>query len=259
MKFSFGKNWLSYAEVALDDKKIAAAREAFHSLTRGIQMQGARFLDVGFGQGLTLFLAMEGGAHVYGIDVDPICRDALKLTHRFFPLMALPQVTIVSILDDSFVKAQQKQGGFDLVHSWGALHHTGDMARAFRNIASLVRPGGFLVISVYNRHWTSPLWRGVKYSFNQLPHFLQEGMVLALFPIFYFRARFLSEDNEQITVRGMDLRHDIRDWLGGHPYEYASPADVERALSALGLDKVRCDLTRGFTGCNQFVFQRTGH
>ncbi len=256
MKFSFGRNWLSYSRLALDQSKIALAREAFNSLTHGIELPGAQFLDIGFGQALSLFLAAEAGANVYGIDVDPICVQALERTQQFFPAQALPRITIVSILDEHFVREQRKNGGFDVVHSWGVLHHTGDMAKAFRNAAALVKPGGFLIISIYNKHWTSPLWRAVKYGYNHLPRFMQEGMALALYPFFYARARSLSNSDGPLTMRGMDLLHDIRDWLGGYPYEYASSTDVQQTFSELGFNLVRCHPTKGFTGCNEFVFKR---
>jgi SAM-dependent methyltransferase len=256
MRFSFGKNWLSYSRVALDKKKIAEAREAFSSLTRGIELKGAQFLDIGFGQGLSLFLAAEAGADAFGIDVDPVCGEALEATQQFFPTVAHPRFVITSILDDRFVQRQLRSGGFDVVHSWGVLHHTGDMRTAFRNAAALVNPGGFLIISIYNRHWTSPIWRAVKYGFNHIPSLFQKGIELALYPIFYLRARSLSAGNSKLARRGMDVRHDVRDWLGGYPYEYASPTEVQRALSELALVMIRCDLTRGFTGCNEFVFQK---
>ena len=256
MKFSFGRNWLSYSRLALDQSKIALAREAFNSLTHGIELPGAQFLDIGFGQALSLFLAAEAGANVYGIDVDPICGQALERTQQFFPAQALPRITIVSILDEHFVREQRKNGGFDVVHSWGVLHHTGDMAKAFRNAAALVKPGGFLIISIYNKHWTSPLWRAVKYGYNHLPRFMQEGMALALYPFFYARARSLSNSDGPLAMRGMDLLHDIRDWLGGYPYEYASSTDVQQTFSELGFNLVRCHPTKGFTGCNEFVFKR---
>jgi SAM-dependent methyltransferase len=258
-KFSFGKNWLSYSERALDESKIAAAREAFRNLTRGVSMQGVRFLDIGFGQGLSLFLAAEAGAETYGIDPDPICAEALEATHRFFHSTPFPRISIASILDRGFVQKQLESGGFDVVHSWGVLHHTGDMEKAFGNAAVVLKPGGFLIISIYNRHWTSPLWRAVKWSFNHIPRFAQEAMVFVLYPVFYFRARSLFGHDGSITTRGMDIGYDIRDWLGGYPYEYASRHDVERAFSELGLVMIRCEPTRGFTGCNEFVFQKKAH
>jgi SAM-dependent methyltransferase len=191
--------------------------------------------------------------------MDPLCREAAETTQRFFPSVPLPRITIASILDDEFVQKQNKNGGFDIVHSWGVLHHTGEMLKAFRNAAAVVKPGGFLIVSIYNRHWTSPLWRAVKYSFNHIPRFMQEGMVFALYPAFHWRARALSREDSQLAGRGMDIHHDIRDWLGGYPYEYASPREVQRSFSNLGLIMLRCDLTRGFTGCNEFVFQKKTH
>jgi SAM-dependent methyltransferase len=256
MKFSFGANWVSYSTRALNQRRISEARAAFKLFTDGIEMRGTRFLDIGFGQGLPLFLAAEAGADAYGADVDPICGEAIKTTHRFFPSLTLPKVETVSILDDNFVRTQQEAGGFDIVYSWGVLHHTGDMAKAFRNAAALVRRNGFLIISVYNRHWTSPFWRFVKFAFNRCPHFLQETLVGALYPIFYFRVRWLAHRAGPLPARGMDLRHDVRDWLGGYPYEYASPEEVRQRFAELGFRTVRFELAEGFTGCNEFVFRR---
>ncbi|MEY2481376.1 MAG: hypothetical protein QOI04_2303 [Verrucomicrobiota bacterium] len=219
-------------------------------------MKNARFLDIGFGQGLALFFAAEMGAEVYGIDVDPICMEALQQTQRFFPQIALPRTELASILDDDFVSDQKMKGEFDVVHSWGALHHSGDMLKAFRNAAALVTKDGFLIISIYNKHWTSPFWRAAKFVFNHVPRFLQESLVLMLYPGFYLRARSLSRGDHSLTSRGMDLRHDIRDWLGGYPYEFSSPIEVQEHLVELGFHPVRCLPTKGFTGCNEFIFQR---
>jgi SAM-dependent methyltransferase len=256
MKFSFGQNWLSYSSSALDEDRIALAREAFRLLTRGIQLRNARFLDIGFGQGLALFFAGEAGADVHGIDVDPICVEALEATQRFFPNASRPEVEVASILDNDFVRAQKANGGFDVVHSWGVLHHTGNMDAACRNTAAILKRGGFLIISIYNRHWTSPLWKALKFIFNRLPRILQNGMALLLYPIFYLRARSLANSEGALALRGMDLRHDIQDWLGGYPYEYASPGEIQNRFSELGFRMLRCTPTKGFTGCNEFVFRK---
>jgi SAM-dependent methyltransferase len=255
MRFSFGKNWLSFSEKTLNETRIASARAAFRSLFQGIEMNNARFLDIGFGQGLALFLAAELGAEVLGIDVDPLCLQALQRTQRFFRSIAVPPTRLVSILDDEFVRDQEAKGGFDVVHSWGVLHHSGDMLKAFRNAAVLVKKGGFLIISIYHKHWTSPLWRAAKFIFNHVPRLLQESIVLMLYPAFHLRARSLSGNDSPLASRGMDLRHDIRDWLGGYPYEFSSPREVEEYFGRLGFRLIRCLPTKGFTGCNEFVFQ----
>lgn len=109
MKFSFGRNWLSYSQSALDQDKVERAREAFGALTSGIELRAARFLDIGFGQGLPLFLAAEAGADVHGIDLDPMCAKAVEATQRFFPGLPVPKIAIASILDDSFVRIQRER------------------------------------------------------------------------------------------------------------------------------------------------------
>ena len=199
--FEFGRNWLSYSERALDQEKVIQARKAFRTLFAGIDLHGRRFLDIGFGQGLPLFLAQEAGADVLGIDLDPLCAAALDATRRFFPVKEQPRILLVSILDPEFLNDQAAAGGFDIVHSWGVLHHTGQMWPAIRNAAALVRDGGYLIISVYNRHWTSPLWRVFKSIFHRLPRPLQDAVVSLLYPIFRWRARTLSQEE---TARGMD-------------------------------------------------------
>jgi 2-polyprenyl-6-hydroxyphenyl methylase/3-demethylubiquinone-9 3-methyltransferase len=254
LAFGFGRNWLSYSERALDQDKVKQARAAFGTLFQDIAMRDRRFLDIGFGQGLGLFLAQEAGADVLGIDVDPLCAAALDATHRFFPALKPPRIQLVSILDPNFLREQGAAGGFDIVHSWGVLHHTGQMWNAIRNAAALVKDDGIFVISIYNRHWSSPLWRIFKFIFNHLPRFLQEVSVAMLHPIFRMRARALAKEE---TSRGMDLRHDIRDWLGGYPYEYAGLAEVRDSIARLGFDLVRCHPTLGFTGCNEFVFHKS--
>jgi 2-polyprenyl-6-hydroxyphenyl methylase/3-demethylubiquinone-9 3-methyltransferase len=253
LTFGFGRNWLSYSERALDQEKVNRARQAFAALFEGIEVRDRRFLDIGFGQGLPLFLAQEAGANVFGIDVDSLCLAALAATHRFFPAAKLPRTQLISILDPNFVREQCAAGGFDIVHSWGVLHHTGQMWNAIGNAATLVKDGGILVISIYNRHWTSPFWRAFKFLFNHLAYPLQEGLVSVCYPLFKKRARALAREE---STRGMDLRHDVRDWLGGYPYEYAGLADVRQKLTAMGFDLVRCQPVLGLTGCNEFVFRK---
>jgi len=256
MRFSFGQNWLSYSRAALDEEKVAEARAAFRALTDGIELNGKRFLDIGFGQGLALFLAGEAGAQAFGLDLDPLCAKALDTTARFFPAVARPQIAIGSILDEATVRRLQEIGPFDVVHSWGVLHHTGAMTIAFQNAAALVRSGGWLILAIYNKHWTSPGWRILKRVYNALPAWLQKAMVLLAYPLFYLRARALAGAGQTVTTRGMNVAHDLRDWLGGYPYEYASPAEIGREVAGLGFTLVRCQPTRGFTGCNEFVLKK---
>ena len=54
----------------------------------------------------------------------------------------------------------------------------------------------------------------------------------------------------------MDFWYDVIDWIGGYPYEYASPTEIERFVAGLGLELRRMVPAQVPTGCNEFVFVR---
>jgi 2-polyprenyl-6-hydroxyphenyl methylase/3-demethylubiquinone-9 3-methyltransferase len=56
--------------------------------------------------------------------------------------------------------------------------------------------------------------------------------------------------------RGMDFLHDVVDWVGGYPYEYASSEEIRNYVCRQGFICVRMQAAQVPTGCNEFVFQR---
>ena len=257
MKFDFGRNWISYSQTALDSQKLSQARKDFHTLFVGEVLEGKTFLDVGFGQGLALVFALEAGAKPLGIDTDLDNELALKLTCDFFGLQQRPRTQTASILDDGFVRSHAEAGGFDIVHSWGVLHHTGQMFRAIENTMRLVKPGGLLVISIYNRHWTSPIWRVIKWLYNKAPAMLRSVMVAVFYPVIYLAKWCVTGKSPRQKERGMDFFHDVVDWVGGYPYEYASAEEVRTFVKQRGFLEVRFKPPRVPTGCNEFLFRRS--
>ena len=141
-----------------------------------------------------------------------------------------------SVLDAQFM---QSLGRFDVVYSWGVLHHTGSMWAAVRIAAGAVGTGGTLLIALYNRQpGLSRYWLSVKRLYNHLPSFLQPAMVSAYFAYFALvgvaadLARGLNPVRRYSGKgrRGMSMYRDTVDWVGGLPFEVASPAEVERAF-----------------------------
>ncbi len=67
---------------------------------------------------------------------------------------------------------------------------------------------------------------------------------------------------EYKSSRGMNFHNDVHDWLGGYPYESATPQEVQSKVCAMGFERVAdYPLAPGLglfgTGCAEYVFRRT--
>ncbi len=256
-RFAFGKNWQNYAWHALTPDKVVHARTAFQKLYAGIEMRGKRFLDIGFGQGLALFLAQELGALVTGIDCDVDNLESCQQTAAFFPFQPLPSLQVASILDSVFVYEQIQRGRFDIVHAWGVLHHSGNMQQALEHAMQLVNDEGYLILAIYNAHWSSPIWRGIKWGYNSVPGLVQQFLIALFYPIIYCAKWCVTGADPKRKERGMDFFYDVVDWVGGYPYEYASIEAVQDIVCRRQFECLRVIPARVPTGCNQFVFKKS--
>jgi 2-polyprenyl-6-hydroxyphenyl methylase/3-demethylubiquinone-9 3-methyltransferase len=135
------------------------------------------------------------------------------------------------------------------VYSWGVLHHTGDLRTAFRNAAGLIRPGGWFYVALYEKTPDSDYWIAIKKKYNRSSRAGKWRMELAYVYRTFFRTRSLRQLAKSIRYireyrqsRGMAFWTDVRDWLGGWPYEPATPqevADFCAAASGLRVLKVK--------------------
>jgi SAM-dependent methyltransferase len=262
-QFDFGQNWQEFSASALTPGKVAQAREHFKQLISPLDVRARYFLDIGFGQGLSLLIATELGARAAGCDINPKCAAVLDANRRYFPeVNSPPSVVVGSILDEKIVAELRRQAtyagcvdGFDFVHSWGVLHHTGDMEKALRHATSLVKPGGHFIVAIYNRHWSSRAWLVIKRIYVASPPLVQKTMVGIFYPVIYLAKWAVTGRNPRKQDRGMNFYYDIIDWVGGYPYEYASITEMTGRLRSLGFSLRKCLPATVPTGCNQFVFQ----
>ncbi|MDY0884063.1 class I SAM-dependent methyltransferase [Dongia soli] len=260
--FDFGANWLNFSRHALDDTKVVQAKEDFRRLMGQVDLAGKSFLDIGFGQGLSLFVAAEQGAKPHGCDINPRCAEATANTARFFPSVApdAPKITVGSILDPNVVgtlRANVGGAGYDIVHSWGVLHHTGDMKRAIANAVSLVRPGGYFALAIYNRHITSPVWVAIKWFYCKCPAWMQRVLIGLFYPIIWLAKLAVTGENPSTQDRGMDFYFNVVDWVGGYPYEYASIDEVRALVEPYNFDCITTIPAQVPTGCNELLFKST--
>jgi hypothetical protein len=131
-----------------------------------------------------------------------------------------------SVLDTPFISGL---GNFDVVYSWGVLHHTGNMWAAVDNACRLVGRGGICWIAFYKKGPKYKKHLVTKRRYNAGLTIVKRLMVLTHI-LRLATDRLMHRRNpftwNQPTSRGMDVFHDIVDWLGGLPYEVASTDEV---------------------------------
>ena len=264
-RFEFGENWRRFLSV-LSEERIMEAERSLRSMLGVENLRGRTFLDIGCGSGLFSLAAMRLGAErVHSLDFDPASVACALELRRRFGADAAWTIEQGSVLDGGYVAGL---GAWDVVYSWGVLHHTGDMWRAIDTTIAAVAPGGRLFISIYNdQGLKSRLWRAVKRTYNALPSALRKPFVIAVMGPFELRAalgwtargepwRYVQSWTRYKRRRGMSRWHDLVDWVGGYPFEVASPDAVFDFCRDRGLVLERL-ITRQGLGCNEFVFVRS--
>jgi len=263
-RFEFGKNWIRFLST-LNDARIVAAQQSLQEMLEVDRLDGRTFLDVGSGSGLFSLGAVRLGALVHSFDFDPqsvACTRYLK--ERFAP-SAEWVVEEGSVLDKGYL---HRLGRFDVVYSWGVLHHTGAMWEALENVAPLVRDGGKLFIAIYNdQGGASRRWKMIKRLYNKAP--------LGLKPFLFFPVMIICEGRAMLgralrgknplarwvqkeTFRGMSKWHNWVDWIGGYPFEVAKPEEIFDFYRIRGFCLTKMTTQAGSLGCNEFVFLKGG-
>jgi SAM-dependent methyltransferase len=138
-----------------DSLKQKARNGVFARLLDDQIPRTSKVLEVGCGTGqLTNFLGMGWGRTCVGAD---LCMHSLRLAKHFRDRFSINNAQFIQM---NLFKPPFDEGIFDVVISNGVLHHTSDCAGAFQVISRLVRPGGFIVIGLYNWLGRLPtLWR----------------------------------------------------------------------------------------------------
>lgn len=262
--FSFGKNWQEFLRHATP-KRLAIAKQSLVDFLGGeAAIRGKTFIDVGCGSGIFSLAAYQLGARrVVSIDVDEYSLACARLLKDREGNPDRWQVESGSALSRQTV---EQLGVFDVVYSWGVLHHTGSMEAAILNVCQLVAPRGVFYVAIYNEnrtnliHGTSTFWTRVKRFYNQQGPFVKRLLYL-LYANYLFFGLLLTGQQPGVYIhnyqstRGMSWRHDILDWLGGYPYESAAP---DRLVNMLASEGFACSkLTyRNTIACNEYLFVR---
>ncbi len=258
--FEFGKNWSDFL-ASIDDVRVLSAVEGVRKLLP--DLTGKSFLDVGSGSGLSSLAAlMLGASRVLAVDID---ENSVAATQKLLSERKSEgewEVRQASV----FELAPELIARFDFVHSWGVLHHTGNMRRAFECAAKCVAPGGSFAFAIYNKTSMCGFWRNEKRFYSSCPSFIQAcvryayaGAFLAACPLAgHNPIRYVREYGRS---RGMRWLNDVHDWLGGYPYKSASPSEIDEIMTRLGFRMERQFLKNSGvsifgSGCSEYVYRR---
>ena len=259
--FSFGKNWQDFLKT-LNDEKVEEAKQSLISFIGGEEnIKGKSFVDIGCGSGLFSLAAFQLGAdRIVSVDVDEFSIACVTYLYEKAGKPKNWEITSGSALDADFLSSL---GEFDIVYSWGVLHHTGDMYRALGNVKSLVGRDGILYIALYNkfslsfRGGTADFWLKVKRLYNN-SGCLMKGVMNVIYTIYSIIALLVAFENPFSYIknyqsnRGMSWYRDIIDWIGGYPYEFASADEIVDFFGQYGFYCKKLKTVQG-TGCNEFL------
>jgi 2-polyprenyl-6-hydroxyphenyl methylase/3-demethylubiquinone-9 3-methyltransferase len=280
-RFEFGKNWSRFLRTVTEER-IATAIQSLRKVLGDDALPGKRFLDIGCGSGLFSLAAYRLGASVRSFDYD---RDSVACAEQLFRREQADaqrwSIEQGSVLDVDYMR---QLGQFDVVYSWGVLHHTGSMWTAIALAADRVAPGGALWISIYNdQGLNSRIWRQMKTVYVRLPEWLKPVYVVLtggswmgwrlLVRLFQMTAaslvrvvtlrdplkpwrQFRTDAAASQRARGMHWWYDLVDWIGGYPFEVAKPEEIFRFLRDRGFQLMEMTTCGGGLGCNEFVFRR---
>lgn len=259
-RFDFGENWKRFLSV-VNDQRIGQAEKSLCEMLGVANLNGKKFIDIGCGSGLFSLAAHRLGASVQSFDYDPTSvACTLELKRRYFPADKEWTISEGSILDAAWIRSL---GQFDIVYSWGVLHHTGAMWHALANTVPLVAEQGKLFIAIYNDQGKASIrWTKVKQMYNQMPPSLR---VLIVGPAFVrlwgptvlrdlLRGKPFHTWLHYRTERGMTAWRDVVDWVGGYPFEVAKPEEVINFFQGYGFKIVKLKNCGKGHGCNEFVF-----
>ena len=267
-KFAFGRNWAQYARhITLTE--VGQATDDLLQLVGVSGVEGKSFLDIGCGSGIHSLAALKAGAaYVRAVDVD---EDSIATTRSLLQEKATAGNYDTGRLD-ILVPAGAVPGDrhYDVVYSWGVLHHTGDLWRAVENAISYVAPGGKFVIAIYKKTPLCGFWKAEKAFYSRLHPVLRFPITLFYAALYLLGIAVTGKNpyryvREYKNNRGMNFWYDCIDWLGGYPYQSATPDEIRKFVEARGFKLVaerntrpaRCAGIFG-TGCAEYAFIQQG-
>ena len=259
-RFHFGKNWMAFLN-SLNQNKIDFSKKCLLEFLKEEDLKDKKFLDVGSGSGLSSLAARFAGAEVHSFDYDiESVQCTRQLKQVYFSDDSKWKIEQGSALDAQYLESI---GKFDIVYSWGVLHHTGGMYKALELVEKNVAENGKLFISLYNdQGFTSKIWYMIKRTYVNSPFLIKQLILfLCYFRLWgpttikdFIKLRPFYTWKEYGRQRGMSPKYDVVDWVGGYPFEVSKPEEIIDFFIEKGYLLQKLKTCQGGKGCNEYLF-----
>jgi ubiquinone/menaquinone biosynthesis C-methylase UbiE len=193
------------------------------------EVEGKDVLDVGCGQAIDVVGFARAGAHVTGVDLTP---RHVELARAHVAALGLE----ATIVEGDAEHLPFPGESFDWVSSNGVLHHTPDMPAALREIRRVLRPGGTLRLTVYNR--------------NSMHYWVDQVLARGIVEGKLFRERSMA------GVLSTSVEHTS---IGARPLvNVYSPKQVRAILSDAGFSRITTSVDH-FHAHDAWLYNRLSH
>ena len=141
----------------IEEYRYSMEPEIF-SFAQFTRFRDKKILEVGIGAGTDFIQWVRAGAKAYGID---LTEEGVEHARKRLDIYGL-KAEELRVADAE--NLPYSDNTFDLVYSWGVIHHTPDTIRALEEILRVTRIGGRIKIMVYNRRSLCALFQYLKFG-----------------------------------------------------------------------------------------------
>lgn len=128
------------------------------SFAQFTRYHGKKVLEAGVGAGTDFIQWARAGADAHGID---LTEEAIAHVQHRLAVYGLPPADL-RVADAE--NLPYPDNTFDLVYSWGVIHHSPDTPKALAELVRVLKPGGELKVMIYNRHSLHTFYRWGRYA-----------------------------------------------------------------------------------------------
>ncbi|MBI1883149.1 MAG: class I SAM-dependent methyltransferase [Chlamydiae bacterium] len=192
------------------EKNRFSGDDFMFDVVRFDQWSGKKVLEVGCGMGTDLLQFARHGAQVYAVD---LTEKGVDLTKRRLKIYGLSGTIVVGDAE----KVVFEDNLFDLVYSWGVIHHTPNTNVAARELIRVCKPGGRILAMVYHRYSLLVLQAWFYYGLLRGKPFRTGASIIAEYlespgtKIFSRKeASDLFKGLDQLQIRTVVTRYDLR-------------------------------------------------